>query len=66
MRVELITAKQINDKLASLSVSELKEVVAGLFNDNREDAGIALDFATEALRLRMPSNEFVSFLDSIL
>jgi hypothetical protein len=63
MQTELITVKQINDKLATLSLEQLKEVVISLFNDNRDDAGIALDFALEALRSRMPSSEFVSFCD---
>jgi len=52
-------------KIAALSTAQLREVVAGLFVDLREEAGTALDAALVELERRLPEGEFVAFCDAL-
>ncbi|WP_316228385.1 MULTISPECIES: hypothetical protein [unclassified Bradyrhizobium] len=56
---------KIDARLATLSVEALKDIAAGLMDDQRDEADIVLTAVMRALDLRMPSPDFIAFCDSL-
>ena len=56
---------ELTAKLAKLTVEEVGEIVARMFNDSRAEAGVVLDAALEVLETKMPEADFVRFCDKL-
>lgn len=55
----------IKAKINGLTTSTLKEVVAGLANDFRDGADVALSVALDELHSRIPDADFIAFCESL-
>jgi len=56
---------ELTNKLSKLSVNEVAEIVAKMFSDTRNEAGIILDAALEVLEAKMPEADFVRFCEKL-
>jgi hypothetical protein len=55
----------IKAKIKGLATSMVKEVIAGLANDFRDSADVALSVALDELQTRIPEADFISFCESL-
>lgn len=56
---------ELTNKLSKLNMNEVAEIVARMFNDTRDEAGIILDAALEVLETKMPEADFVRFCEKL-
>lgn len=52
-------------RIAAQSTASLKEMAAKLYVDMRDEASIVLSAVLDALMLRLPEAEFVSFCEAL-
>ena len=60
-----VIIKKMEAKLQTQNVAELKDIVKKMTYDFKPEADIILSVAMSVLEKRIPSPEFVAFLDSI-
>lgn len=52
-------------KLSALSLEEVADIVARMFNDMSAEGGLILDAALAALESKMPAADFIRFCDKL-
>lgn len=57
--------KSIIAKIETLSVETIKDMIVKLIDDARDEAGIVLDAALDALREKVGDEEFQDFCNAI-
>jgi len=57
----MIAQEKLAQRLTELETPQLEEVVIELFNDDRDSATTALDYALAELEIRLTEDEFVIF-----
>jgi hypothetical protein len=55
----------IQNKIKSMSASEIKDIISSLARDERDEAGIVLEAALDVLERKIREKEFIEFCDSI-
>lgn len=53
------------ERIETLSVENLKACAKGLFVNDADSAGVALDAALTELELRLSETDFIEFCDSL-
>ena len=56
---------ELTNKLSRLNMDEVAEIVARMFNDTRDEAGVVLDAALAVLETKMPEADFIRFCDKL-
>lgn len=55
----------LQERTESLSTEKLKACAAGLYVNEAESAGVALDAVLTELELRLNESDFIAFCDSL-
>ena len=53
------------NKLSALSLEEVADIAARMFNDTTSAGGLILDAALSALETKMPEADFIRFCDKL-
>lgn len=56
---------KLKDKISKMNVNQLKEVIKKLNDMHGDDEDTVFDYATRELEKKMPSKEFVKFMDQL-
>ncbi len=56
---------EIINKLSNLSLEEVADIVARMFNDTTEAGAVILDAALTSLESKMPESDFIRFCDKL-
>jgi hypothetical protein len=56
---------EIINKLSTLSVEEVAEIAARMFNETASEAAIILDAALSVLESKMPEADFIRFCEKM-
>ena len=57
--------EQLTTKMASLSIEQLGEIAASLFDDKTAEGGIVFDEALNALESKMSEDDFIRFCNKL-
>ena len=55
----------MNELLATLSIEQIAEIAARMFNDTTNEGGLVLDAALAALEEKMGESDFVRFCEKL-
>ena len=65
MAVIGLRMNEIINKLSALSVEEVAEIAARMFNETASEAAIILDAALSVLESKMPEADFIRFCEKM-
>lgn len=55
----------MNEKLSNLSIEQVAEIAARMFNDTTTEGGLILDAALTVLEEKMEESDFVRFCEKL-
>jgi len=55
----------MNELLATLSIEQIAEIAARMFNDTTSEGGLVIDAALAALQIKMEESDFIRFCEKL-